>query len=321
MTETATGEAGFDPASFRLTPGDFTFLGENIQRPECVVALSDGSVLASDCHAVVARVGADGRQERVGGGVGLPNTFALDGAGNLFVTDLERRTVVKCDAAGASVMLDAFEGGPIGAVNYILGGEAPGEFWLTVSTQLPNLWDAISEPRPDGRILRLEGGNARLVADGLYFPNAMQINTETRELYVAETTAGAVARAKINEGGTLGPMERFGPEPVYEGAFLDGLAIDVDGNVWLTELARNAILVIDPAGHMHTVFEDPEGETLKKPTDLAFGGPDGRTVFVGSLKMKTIPSFRAPVAGMPQWHQRRQVTLNAGIDRSEMTGG
>lgn len=321
MTDGGTGPAGFDPGRFRLTPGDFTFLGSDIQRPECVLALGDGSVLASDCHAVVSAIGADGVQQRVGRGVGLPNTFALDDDGALVVTDLERRAVVRCDGNGTSVVLDSFEGGPIGAVNFLLAGEAPGEFWLSVSTQADNLWDAISDPRPDGRILRLQNGAATLVADGLYFPNAMQINAERHELYVAETTAGAVARARIGNDGTLGSMERFGPEPVYEGAFLDGVAIDVAGNVWLTELARNAILVIDTGGVLHTVFEDPDGEVLKKPTDIVFGGPDGRTVFIGSLKMKTIPSFRAPVAGMPQRHQRRAVTLAKDIARIELNGG
>ena len=40
---------------------------------------------------------------------------------------------------------------------------------------------------------------------------------------------------------------------------------------------------------------------------VTFGGPDLRTVYIGSLKGKRIPYFRAPVAGLPMvhWNERR----------------
>ena len=40
---------------------------------------------------------------------------------------------------------------------------------------------------------------------------------------------------------------------------------------------------------------------------ITFGGPDLRTVYLGSLMGTTIPSFRSPVAGLPMvhWHESR----------------
>ena len=40
---------------------------------------------------------------------------------------------------------------------------------------------------------------------------------------------------------------------------------------------------------------------------VTFGGPDLRTVYIGSLKGRRVPYFRAPVAGLPMvhWHERR----------------
>ena len=35
---------------------------------------------------------------------------------------------------------------------------------------------------------------------------------------------------------------------------------------------------------------------------VTFGGPDLKTVYLGSLRGTTIPSFRAPVAGLPMIH-------------------
>lgn len=35
---------------------------------------------------------------------------------------------------------------------------------------------------------------------------------------------------------------------------------------------------------------------------ITFGGPDLRTVYIGSLLGTTIPLFRSPVAGLPMVH-------------------
>jgi hypothetical protein len=35
---------------------------------------------------------------------------------------------------------------------------------------------------------------------------------------------------------------------------------------------------------------------------ITFGGKDLRTVYLGSLRGTTIPSFRSPVAGLPMVH-------------------
>ena len=40
---------------------------------------------------------------------------------------------------------------------------------------------------------------------------------------------------------------------------------------------------------------------------VTFGGPDLRTVYIGSLKGRRIPWFRAPVAGLPMVHWQERV--------------
>jgi gluconolactonase len=40
------------------------------------------------------------------------------------------------------------------------------------------------------------------------------------------------------------------------------------------------------------------GKTLNLPTSLSFGGADGRTVYVGSLGLPHLLTFKAPVAGL-----------------------
>ena len=53
------------------------------------------------------------------------------------------------------------------------------------------------------------------------------------------------------------------------------------------------------------MFEDPQGGLLDFPASLAFGGPEGKTVFVGSIRMDSILTFSSPVAGAAMWHSAR----------------
>jgi sugar lactone lactonase YvrE len=299
-------------AGFKLDGGSFAFVGQDFDRPECVLALSDGALLASDRRGAAMIRRADGGQRLVAGALGLSNTVALADDGSLVVADLKRGALVRVDRTGTHPLFDNYDGAPLGAVNFVMAGEEAGEFWFSVATRHAEYWKAIDDPMPDGRIFRLSNGRLSLEADGLFFPNAMQIDPAAREIYVAETTAGAVSRAPILADGRLGAFRRFGPAPLYPGAYTDGLALDSGGNVWVTELTRNAILVLDPEGRLHEVFSDPDGAVLHKPTHLAFGGSDMRSVFVGSLKMSRIPVFTAPLPGLRPIHRRQGRQLDLG---------
>jgi sugar lactone lactonase YvrE len=104
----------------------------------------------------------------------------------------------------------------------------------------------------------------------------------------------------------VGSFERFGPDPLYPGARVDGITFDAAGNLWVTELSRNAIVVIAPDGTSTTIFEDPAGEQVRVPTSITFGGEDLRTVYVGSLVLDKLPTFRSPIPGEPLYHWRRK---------------
>ncbi len=291
-----------DFANFRLNAGGIRFVGRDLSRPECVVAEADGTLWVSDDRAAVTRIDPDGRQTLIGSMRAAPNGLAMDRAGTLYVANIDDGKVYRLHRDGREeVILDRFEGRPLGSVNfpYI---DANDRLWITVSTVTTPRIQAVQSPIPDGYILRMDPGGPVKVVDGLCFTNEMRIRADGRMLYVVESMLGCVSCRPILAGGALGPRGVHGPAPVFEGAVLDGIALDEQGNVWATEVRRNAIVVITPEGRAHTVFEDPKGETLVFPTSIAFGGADRRTAYVGSLKLNRLASFRSPVAGAPMAH-------------------
>jgi sugar lactone lactonase YvrE len=72
----------------------------------------------------------------------------------------------------------------------------------------------------------------------------------------------------------------------------------------VTLVGMNALAVITPRGDLETILEDPEGKKIRNPTNIAFGGPELRDAYVGSLGGTSLPRFRAEFPGMPLVHQR-----------------
>jgi sugar lactone lactonase YvrE len=74
--------------------------------------------------------------------------------------------------------------------------------------------------------------------------------------------------------GTLGPDGNFTDFKVFVEQGGEGVAVDARGNVYL---AAGHVLVYNPAGALIDTIETPE-----RPTQLVFGGKDGRTLFIAA---------------------------------------
>jgi len=287
----------------RIDLSDVKTIGSGLNRPEGVMAWSDGSLAAADGLGRVARIQADGATSFYGNVGGTPNGICVDTRGNVVIANIGNGQVQSlAPDGGHEVLLTEAEGERITTPNFPFI-DAQDRLWVSNSTAQPDAQAALDRPAPDGSVVLYEKGQARIVARDLSFANGLTLDRDEKLLYVAETMTRRVARFRVAGDGALSDREVYGPDPLGDLGFPDGIAFDEAGNLWVTFPAWNAVGYIDPDQKLVMVIEDPERQVLKRPTNICFGGPDRRTAFIGSLGGVSIPYFQAPHPGLRLIHQ------------------
>jgi sugar lactone lactonase YvrE len=293
-------------------------VGKGIRRPEDVHVTPDGRVFASDADAAISEIRPDGTLRRIGAAGGEPNGFALLPDDSAVIANFALGVLQHLDLTSGSLttILDRVEGEPLGAINYPLV-DSTGAIWASSSARRdPVLMMATGEA--DGFILRVSpGGGASIVVPAIAWPNCMTFADDEQHLYVCRSAHADVVRLPVIEGQPGAPVRygpqlgnrrdaEFGPElleafaqpeTMRRWAFTDGCAFDAEGNLWVTLMTANRVVVVSPDGDVTTVVDDPAGRLVASPTSIAFGGPDGRDVYFGSISKDYVVKGRSSVAG------------------------
>jgi sugar lactone lactonase YvrE len=277
--------------------------GRDLVRPEGVMALKDGTVWTSHGEGHCTRIASDGSQRVVGELGGEPNGICIDRDGSVIIANIGNGKVQRLFDDGRSELItDSMDGRPMPTPNFP-HVDSLGRLWVTNSTTLRRHFDATRHPVPDGTLCRVENGKTRVLAEGIQFANGCTLDADEKFVYVAETMDQRVVRYPINDDGTVGRPENYGPQFGPDG-HPDGIAFDAEGNLWVTLVVMNALGIITPKREFHVVVQDTEGKLLRRPTNITFGGPGLRTAYIGSLRGPYICTFRAPNPGLPLIHQR-----------------
>ena len=328
---------------FTVERSGISYVGQDLQRPECILAERDGSLWAADARGGVVHIGPDGTQrlitQRAETGFAeaadeetrfvtgtLPNGLAFARNGDIIISNFGTDRLELMNRAGETrVLVDSIDGAPIGKVNFVLR-DSQDRLWLTVSTRIRNWMRAISPSIVDGFIALYDKGPLRIVADKLHFTNEIRLDAKEEWLYAVETCGRRIARLRVLPDGSLTDRQVFGPAD--HGAFIDGIAFDAHGNLWGTHVMTDRIFAITPDGELRIILDDDRNSDAGRAlmdafardavtpqhmlacggtiapwfASVTFGGPDLRTVYVGSLRGSRIPCFRSPVAGLPMVH-------------------
>lgn len=257
----------------------------------------------------------------------LPNGLAFAANGDILISNFGADLLEVMTRDGRTrTLYDRIDGQPIGKVNFVLR-DSKDRIWITVSTRM-NPWTTAAATRvKDGYIAVIDERGIRVVADGFHFTNEIRMDAREEWLYIVETTGPHISRMRVGTDGSLSGREVFGPANL--GGYPDGIAFDAYGNLWCTLVMIDQLIALTPEGEQRLLLDDSNPHTLAAfraamergavtadlmtatrgtiapwMASLTFGGPDLRTVYIGSLMGTRIPYFRSPVAGLPMVHWR-----------------
>lgn len=260
----------------------------------------------------------------------LPNGMAFLPNGDFIIANWGTEAVEVMTREGrVRRLFDRIDGQPIGKANFVLR-DSRGRVWLTVTTRMQPWTDSINARAADGYIALIDERGVRIVAEGFEGTNELRFDAREEWLYVVESNARRISRLRVQDDGSLTHREVHGPRTL-EG-FPDGAAFDAFGNLWVTLVMTDKLIAITPEGEVLTLLDDSNPEATRRlnlhheartltpeimaaacgtlapwMASLTFGGPDLHTVYLGSLRGSTLPSFRSPVAGLApiHWNESR----------------
>lgn len=267
-------------------------------------------------------------------------TFGIEGPaadldGNLFVVNLGKPgTIGKLSAGGAaSELFTTLPEGSIGnAIRFNRGGtmfiadyKKHNIFAIPKGATAPVVWfhsDEMNQPNDitiardgtiyasdpnwkgrEGHIWRIAmGADGTVRGQVMSAPRAMgttngiDLSPDGKTLYVGESSSGQIWSYAINGNELTGAklVKAFQPDTV------DGLRTDAAGRLYVARILKGTIALMKPNG----AVEREIALKAKEPTNLAFGGSDGKTVFVTQRQGGFIEAFRTDQPGREHCLQR-----------------
>jgi gluconolactonase len=157
-----------------------------------------------------------------------------------------------------------------------------------------------------------DGSEPREVLFPMNAPNGIALSPDGSRLYVAETYTRRVLYWNL-----AGPGKPTPNPHAFDGSFLlsaaipgqgilDSMKVDAEGNVWVATMlpegpdpsTNGGITVISPQGEILQFLAIDVGTPAPMPSNLCFGGPDGRTLYVTCGASGKLVRARVTVAGL-----------------------
>ena len=133
-------------------------------------------------------------------------------------------------------------------------------------------------------------GEFELVEDSMGTTNGVEVSPNDEKLYVNESVQRRIWVYDIDEDGNPVNKQLFHE---FTDFGLDGMRCDEEGNLYVARFGKGTVAVINPDGELK--FEVKLSG--KNPTNVAFGGADGRTCYVTIQDRKLVERFRNAIPG------------------------
>ena len=208
------------------------------------------------------------------------NGIVFDKTGTMYVADYVGHNVLKVDAKTKKITVLAHEPAMNQPNDLAIAPDG------TLYASDPN-WD-----KGTGQVWRINvHGTTTLVAEKMGTTNGIEVSPDGKTLYVNESVQRNVWAFDIAPGGALRNKRLL---KKFDDFGFDGMRCDADGNLYITRHGKGTVAVLSPAGNVIREI-DVLG---KRPSNLCFGGPDGRTVYVTEVDKQRLVQFRVETPGL-----------------------
>ncbi len=251
-----------------------------IEGPACD---ADGNLYAVNYarQHTIGKVTPDGTQsifvELSDGSIG--NGIRFNSEGFMFIADYTNHNVLKVDMDTREISVHAHEATmnqpndlAIGA-NDILYASDPN--WAESTGQI---WRVDT----DGKVTLLE--------PDMGTTNGIEVSPDEKVLYVNESAQRNIWAYDLSPEGEISNKRLLIQFPDFN---MDGMRCDIEGNLYVTRHGKGTVAKLSPAGDVLLEVT----LTGKLCSNIAFGGPDGRTCYVTMADRGNVEVFRTDVPG------------------------
>ncbi|RQM44192.1 SMP-30/gluconolactonase/LRE family protein [Paraburkholderia bannensis] len=237
-------------------------------------------------HGRVFRISADGAWELVAEYDGEPNGMKLVDDGHLLITDYRNGLMLLDIARGVvTPYLERRNTERFRGVND-LTFDSKGNLYFTDQGQT-GLHD------PTGRVYRLSPeGKLDMLLGNCPSPNGLVLSRDEKVLYVAMTRGNCVWRVPLQADGSVSKVGQFFTS--YGPSGPDGLTIDSAGRLFVANPGLGRAWALNHLAEPELVLLSPAGASL---TNLCFGGPDMKTLFMTESVTGTVLKAELDIAG------------------------
>ena len=262
---------------------------EGIVFTEGPLWLADGTLLFQDIKAEKSyRIKPGGKPEAFRSDTGAANGQTFDAEGRIVFCEQNGRRVSRMNADGSNVemVVEEWEGKHLNSPNDIIARRDGLVYFTDPPYGAPTF----------GRQIKFQGVFAldslcqpRLLVDDFEKPNGLALSPDESTLYICDTgryhvraftveLSGALAAGSGRVFCTLDPEGEGGP---------DGMKVDAAGRVYVA--VKQGVWVYEPDGKLLGILA-----VEQRPSNLAWGGPDGRTLAITAVDHVYTVRFKAP---------------------------
>jgi len=271
----------------------FEIFGEGLDHPEGLAFDREGNLWAGGELGQVYCINVRGHVREVTCLGGFCLGLAFSRQQELYVCNLGRRALMWLTRKGKLLgSLERVAGRRLKTPNFAVFDAADNLYFS----------DSGDWGQANGWVYRVwANGKAEVFAGPFAFPNGLALSADERHLFIVQSLRDNVLRLEILPDG------RAGKPQVYVSGMArvpDGLALDVQGNLYVTCYASDNIYKVTPKGKVSLLAYDPQGTMIARPTNAAFGGPNFDQIYFANLGRWHICRAPAGVKGQPLVHQR-----------------